>query len=187
MAPAWAEAYTYLLRPVVIYLAALTAVRLMGKRALGQLSLFDLVIMVGIGDIVVLVGLERSVGVIDGLVMLGILGGLEILMSLLTFRWPWFARIVEGQPTVLVRDGDVLKSNMAREHISLRDLNQEIRKQGMDNPAQAKEVVLEACGKVSVIPQEETPANLDRVLVELSSLRTEIAALSAKLDERHSS
>jgi uncharacterized membrane protein YcaP (DUF421 family) len=184
MAPIGAEIYAYLLRPLSIYLAALAAVRLMGKRALGQLSLFDLVVMVGIGDIVVLVGLERKVPILDGLVMLGILGGLEILMTLLTFRWPWFARLVEGRPTTLVKDGQLLRGNMLREHISLSDLRQEMRKQGFSEPAEAKEVIMEACGKVSVIPREDLSRDLERVLAEVAALRRDLAATRRQTDTK---
>lgn len=178
LSPAWSEIYAYLVRPVAIYIAAMTAVRLMGKRALGQLSLFDLVIMVGIGEIVVLVGLERQVDLVDGLVMLGILGSLEILMSLLVFRWPWFARLVEGQPTVLAREGHLLERNMRREHISLRDLRQELRKEGIDDLADVQEVVLEACGKISVIPRPET--EMRRVAAELAEIRRILADLAQR-------
>lgn len=181
----WAELYAYLIRPVAVYLAALTLVRLMGKRALGQLSLFDLVVMAGIGDIIVVVGLERQVSVANGLVMLGILGGLEILMSLLTFRWPWFARLVEGKPTVLVRDGRPIERNLAREHISPGDLRQELRKEGLNEPSQAAEVVLEACGKVSVIPREDAQPVNERILAELAELRRELGALRETLGGRH--
>jgi uncharacterized membrane protein YcaP (DUF421 family) len=54
-------------RPILIYLIALTLVRLMGKRALGELSLFDLVIMAGIGDVITLVGLEKRISLSQGL------------------------------------------------------------------------------------------------------------------------
>lgn len=183
MARAWAEVYVFLVRPVAIYFAALILVRLMGKRALGQLSLFDLVVMAGIGDIIVVVGLEHKVPIVHGLVVLGILTGLEVLLSLLTFRWRWFARLVEGQPTILVRDGQLEKRNMFREHINLNDLRQELRKQGLDDPTQAKEVVLEACGKVSVIPSTEAVSGLSQVLAELSAIRKDMADLRARLDE----
>lgn len=175
MSAAWREIYSYLIRPVAIYFAALATVRLMGKRALGQLSLFDLVIMVGIGEIVVLVGLERKVGLVDGLFMLGLLGGLEILISALTFRWRWFARLLEGEPTVLVRRGRLLRHNLQREHISLRDLRQELRKKGLKDYREAEEVVLEACGKVSVIPREEVSQSLAEIRRELALLREELA------------
>lgn len=185
MARIWAEIYAYLVRPIAVYLAALALVRLMGKRALGQLSLFDLVIMAGIGDIIVVVGLERRISVVDGLVMLGILSGLEILMSLATFRWRWFAGLVEGKPTILVRDGRPIERNLAREHISPRDLGQELRKHGLSQPGEAAEVVLEACGKVSVIPREEEKPVNDRILAELAELRREMSALRDRLDDRN--
>lgn len=175
----WAELSRYLWRPIFIYIAAMFAVRLMGKRALGQLSLFDLVIMVGIGDIVVLVGLERKIGMIDGLIMLGLLGVLEILMSLMTFRWRWFANLIEGRPTPLVKDGRLLEQNMRREHISLRDLEQELRKGGLHSVADAQEVVLEACGKISVVPKPETEESLHRILAELAAIRQDLNSLAA--------
>ncbi|NLG85341.1 MAG: DUF421 domain-containing protein [Firmicutes bacterium] len=177
MARAWAVLYAYLLRPVAVYFAALATVRLMGKRALGQLSLFDLVIMVGIGEIVVLVGLERKVSLLDGLLMLGLLGGLEVFLSALAFRWRWFARLLEGEPTVLVHEGRLLRPNLRREHISLRDLRQELRKKGLEDYQEAKEVVLEACGKISVIPREEVAENLADIRAELGRIREELSRL----------
>lgn len=179
MARAWTEIYAYLVRPVAIYLAALVLVRLMGKRALGQLSLFDLVVMAGIGDIIVVVGLERRASIADGLVILGILGSLEILLSLLTFRWPWTAKLLEGRPTVLVRDGRLMSDNMGREHINRLDLQQELRKHGIDDPKQVKEATLEVSGKVSVIPRDESRDYLDRIFAELAALRRDLAALRA--------
>ena len=178
MSRAWAAIYSYLLRPVAVYFAALGTVRLMGKRALGQLSLFDLVIMVGIGEIVVLVGLERKVSLVDGLLMLGLLGGLEVFISVLAFRWRWFARLIEGEPTVLVHEGRLLRPNLRREHISLCDLRQELRKKGLEDYKEAKEVVLEACGKVSVIPREEVAESLARIRAELALIREELGRLA---------
>ncbi|MGQ9779353.1 MAG: DUF421 domain-containing protein [Bacillota bacterium] len=177
MSRAWAEIYAYLLRPVAVYFAALATVRLMGKRALGQLSLFDLVIMVGIGEIVVLVGLERKVALLDGFLMLGLLGGLEVFLSALAFRWRWFARLIEGEPTVLVHRGRLLRPNLRREHISLRDLRQELRKKGLEDYREAKEVVLEACGKISVIPREEVAESLAHIRAELGLIREELGRL----------
>ena len=87
---------TLAVRTVVIYLVALFVVRLMGKRALGTLSLFDFVIMVGIGDIIVMVGVEGSVSLISGISVLVVLGVLELLFSLLTFKSKVAARIWKG-------------------------------------------------------------------------------------------
>ena len=144
-----------IMRTVIIYLAALFIVRLMGKRALGTLSLFDFVIMVGIGDIIVMVGVEGSVSLLSGISVLIVLGVLELLFSLLTFKSKAAARILEGMPTVLVQNGKLMQENMAREHVSLADLKQELRKEGVSQISSVKEALLEACGKFSVILKDD--------------------------------
>lgn len=176
---------SFILRTVCIYLVALTVVRLMGKRALGTLSLFDFVIMVGIGDIIVLVGVEGTVTFLRGIQVLAILGVLELLFSTLTYRSPLAARILEGQPTVLVKEGRMIEANMQREHVSLSDLKQELRKHGVARISDVDKAVLEACGKFSVIIKEESePMSRKETMSEfdeLQELRREIAEMKAML------
>ena len=129
----------------------------MGKRALGQLSLFDLVIMVGIGDVIIVIALDQKIPFERGIIILGILGGLELTLSKLTYRSRFFARLLEGTPTLLIKDGVPIEDNLAKEHISWQDLKQELRKQGIANLSQVSRGVLEACGKFSVILKEEEP------------------------------
>ena len=171
----------FALKPIAIYIAALTLVRIMGKRALGQLSLFDLVIMAGIGDVIVVVALERKVPFVEGLGILALLGGLELLFSTLTFRFHLFQLLLEGKPTLLIKDGVILQKNLAREHISRADLEQELRKLGVSRLSQVGTAVLEACGKFSVLTKEEEPSGGDvsnrQVVAELTALRRELQEL----------
>lgn len=192
----WLVIVKWILRPIIIYIAALALVRIMGKRALGQLSLFDLVIMAGIGDIIVVVALERQVSFEKGLFILGLLGGLELFLSMLTYRSPFFARLLEGKPTLLIKDGILLEQNLAKEHISRSDLWQELRKLGVANLSHVAQGVLEACGKFSVILKDdlrESKAARDicpipgasepgcpaqnRLAQEITALREELKAL----------
>lgn len=185
----WAMGIRFFIRPVLIYLAALAIVRLMGKRALGQLSLFDLVIMAGIGDIITVVGLEQRVALAKGVLILILFGGMELFMSSLTYRSRFFSRLLEGKPTLLIKDGLPLEKNLAREHISRADLNQELRKQGVARISQVSQATLEACGKFSVILKEdEAAANqqklqdlLEQSLLEVASLRRELTELKTDL------
>lgn len=178
----------FLLKPIAIYIAALALVRIMGKRALGQLSLFDLVIMAGIGDVIVVVALERKVPFQQGLGILALLGGLELLFSMLTFKSRFFRLLLEGKPTLLVKDGNVLKDNLAREHISRADLEQELRKLGVSRLSQVSTAVLEACGKFSVITKDEEPPVWEisnrQIFAELTALRQEVRELKMMLSEK---
>lgn len=172
------------LNMVAIYMAALMVVRIMGKRALGELSLFDFVIMVGIGDVIAIVGLEQQVPLERGLLILVLLGGLEYGFSFLTFKYPAFSRLVEGTPTLLLKEGVLFEDNLAKEHISRADLRQELRRQGVARLDQVNQVMLEACGKVSVIlkDNDDTIEDLNhQLLLELGRVKQELQELKAML------
>jgi uncharacterized membrane protein YcaP (DUF421 family) len=182
----WREIGSFSLNMLAIYLAALGVVRIMGKRALGELSLFDFVIMIGIGDVIVVVGLEQQVPLSCGLLMLFWLGILEFGLSLLTFHSRFFRRLVEGTPTLLIKDGELIEANLAREHISRADLYQELRKQGVSRIAQVSRAILEACGKLSVIlrdDHEEQEDRYSRLFQEVTALRREIQELQTYLTQ----
>jgi uncharacterized membrane protein YcaP (DUF421 family) len=181
----WLTLGRFLIKPVAIYLAALVIVRLMGKRALGQLSLFDLVIMAGIGDVIVVVGLEQRISFEKGLIILGLIGGLELFLSVISYRSHFFARLFEGKPTILIKDGELMEKNLAKEHISLADLRQELRKLGVAKISQVSQAIFEACGKFSVILKEdEEPISNQQLLQEINGLQREIRELKEALQVR---
>lgn len=169
-------------RPIFIYLIALTLVRLMGKRALGELSLFDLVIMAGIGDVITIVGLEKRISLSQGLFFLGILGGMEILLSMLSFKYPKLSKIIEGSPTVLIKHGRVIERNLRRENISTNDLLQELRRQGIEDPSLVERAVFESSGHFSVILKKPFGKNPDLDGRELAAIREELAAIRQRLE-----
>lgn len=173
---------------ISIYLVALIIVRLMGKRALGQLSLFDLVIMAGIGDVIIVVGTEQQVSFLKGVLILAVLGGLELFFSTLSYRFKFMAVILEGKPTLLIDNGVLLEDNLAKEHISQFDLRQELRQQGVAKISQVSKAVLEACGKMSVIVKEDEPASVanEQLLEELVIIRRELAELKKNLTLKES-
>lgn len=173
---------------ISIYIVALIVVRFMGKRALGQLSLFDLVIMAGIGDLIVVVGMDKQVSFIKGVLIILVLGGFELFFSMLSYRSKLMANLLEGKPTLLVNDGIMIEENMAREHISRSDLSQELRQQGVVKISQVSKAVLEACGKISVIVKEdeELPAANAQLIDELVRIRQELTDIKEKLALRES-
>jgi uncharacterized membrane protein YcaP (DUF421 family) len=169
-------------KPILIYIGALVMVRLVGKRALGDLSLFDFVVMAGIGDVIILVGLENRVTLGQGLFFLGILGGMEVLISLLVFRYPRLARLIEGSPTMLIRSGYVIKDNLRRENISVNDLRQELRKQGVTGIHRVEKAFLESNGEVSVILRDSILPKEKELQLQLAEIRHELQALRRLLE-----
>lgn len=147
-APWW----SFIVRTVVVYLALLIGLRLFGRRELGQMTPFDLVVILLIANALqnAMVGPDTSVT-----------GGLASAFTLLTINWllarlrarlPWLRRAAEGQPILLVSGGQVLTERLRHESIDLADLEQAVREHGVADLSQVDTAVLEVDGTVSIIP-----------------------------------
>lgn len=142
-----------ILRMAAIFAVALIVVRLMGNRAVGQLSPFDFVLMVGIGDIVANVAMARNESMLIGAEgLLGLLI-LQQLLARLSLKSKLMRRWFEGVPVELIEDGRILHENLTKTQFNLDDLRQELHKQGLDfsNLKDIKLARLESCGTFSLI------------------------------------
>lgn len=146
-----------LIHMVVLLVAALIVVRLMGNRTVGQLSPFDFVLMVGIGDIIVTASMDRSQTMIVGIVGLVALLVLQQLLSYLALKSTTLRKWFEGTPVTLVKDGQIIRENFVKTNFNYDDLRQELHRQGMDmtNLKDIKLARLESCGVFSVIRKTE--------------------------------
>ena len=142
------------LRAVVIYVVLLAALRIFGKREVGQFTLFDLVLVLLVANAVqpAITGPDSSLG-----------GGIVIIVSLLAAnfvvaqldRVQWFHRLFMLRPTELVRDGAYLKPQMDLEDVDQDEIEMAIREHGIDDVSQVKRAVLEADGSISVIGKDD--------------------------------
>lgn len=139
------------LRSAVVYLFLLVAFRLAGKRQLGQMTPFDLVVLLIISNVVqnALIGNDNSLGG-------GLLGATVILLlnagvAWLTFRHKRVERVVEHTPTILVKHGQILRENLRRERLSLPELRAALRREGVVSLRNVRYAILEEDGHLSVI------------------------------------
>jgi len=146
---------SFVVRAAVMYFMALVMVRLLGKRALGELGPFDFVVMTGVGHTVVSIALDKSIPFYEGLIILSTLAGLEYIMSYLSLKNQTLSNIITGKPVVLIDNGRIIKENLAREKFNVDDLLQELRKQGIRDIDEVEKGVLESCGGFSVIIKED--------------------------------
>lgn len=144
------------LRSVAVYAFLLVAFRLCGKRQLGQLTAFDLVVLLIISNVVqnAVIGNDNSLGG-------GLLGATTILLvngavAYVTFRFKRADRVIEHSPTLLVRNGRVLRSNLRRERLGPRDLRAALRHHGVVSVRDIRYAFLEEDGHVSVISRRPT-------------------------------
>jgi uncharacterized membrane protein YcaP (DUF421 family) len=138
-------------RSVVVYVFLLAAFRLVGKRQVGQMTPFDLVVLLIISNIVqnALIGDDNSLG--GGLLGATTILVVNALVAWMTFRSKRFRRVVEHTPTILVRHGQILWENLARERLSLSEFHAALRREGVVTVRGLRYVLLEQDGHLSVL------------------------------------
>jgi uncharacterized membrane protein YcaP (DUF421 family) len=139
-------------RTLIIYLVILTGLRLSGKREIGQMTVFDLVVLLLIANAVqnAMVGPDTSLlgGILAALVLLLV----NAAVARLRLTWPGLRRLVEGTPTLLVLHGEVILQHMRREGIDEESLLAALREHGVSEISGVEMAVLEIDGSISVVP-----------------------------------
>jgi uncharacterized membrane protein YcaP (DUF421 family) len=134
-----------------IYLFLITLLRLAGRRQLAQLSALDLVVVLLLGSAVETAMIHGNTSLAAGLVSAATLLVVNRLLSLVFLRSERLNHLVNGGPILLVHNGQVLDSHLARAGLSTRDLDAALRSRGYDGPAGVEEAVLETDGTISVV------------------------------------
>lgn len=140
-----------MIRALLVYGFLLLVLRLTGKRQVGQLSTFDLVLLLILSNAVQnsMNGGDNSVA--GGFVLVLTLVGVNALVSWMTFRNKKLALLMEGRPRILVHDGQAIESALAQEQISRHELMSAIRQAGLLEIDQVQVAILEATGRINVI------------------------------------
>lgn len=169
-----------ILRPAIVYLFLIVALRLAGKRELAQLNPFDLVVLLTLSNTVqnAIIGEDNSV--IGGLVGATTLLVVNYVVVRFLYRHQQLDRLVEGDADVLIENGRIKHEKLKRELITLAELQAAAHKQGFGSLDEVKQAVLEPGGTLSftgkkpppqAARQEELLARLDQLLREVRQLR----------------
>lgn len=157
----WSTASTLaeiILRTLIIYVIVLVGIRLSGKREVGQMTPFDLVLLLLISNAVqnAMTGPDTSVlGGIAAAVTLLVLNG---IVSRIVSRNTELRKYIVGTPTLLVYDGDIIKEHLRKEEITVEALYTALREHGIDNLSKVHQAILEIDGSISVLTKEEMPS-----------------------------
>jgi uncharacterized membrane protein YcaP (DUF421 family) len=148
------------LRSVIVYVFVLVAFRFTGKRQVGQLTPFDLIVLLIISNVVqnAVIGPDNSLG--GGLIGAATILALNYGVVELAYRSKRARRLLESHPTLLIHNGRLLQDNLRRERVTVDDLLAALRRNGVTDPAHVRVAVLEENGGISVIPRE--PASRPR-------------------------
>lgn len=147
----WGGVLRMLLVAPAAYVALVLILRLSGKRTLSKLNAFDFIVTIAIGSTLATVVTTRSLSLVEGIVALGLLVGLQFLVTATSVRWKGFHRAVTAEPTLLLRDGEPLLAVMKRERITEDELEAAVRKAGGRGLNEAEAVILETDGSLTGI------------------------------------
>ena len=143
------------IRTAVIYLVVLIGVRLSGKREVGQMTPFDLTLLLLLSNSVQNAMTGPDTSVIGGVAAASTLLILNYLVGILSGSSRKFRRVVEGEPSLLIHDGKIIASHMAREHVSMDELHRAVREHGIAQCSDVALAVLEVDGSISCLKYDE--------------------------------
>jgi uncharacterized membrane protein YcaP (DUF421 family) len=144
------------LRATVIFVALYVLVRLMGKRELGQMTPFELIVLVVIGDLIQQGVTQNDFSLTGAIIAVSTIALLALLMSWASYLWPWAERLLEGEPRVIVRDGEILTPNLHRSRLTASEIESEMRLAGIGKLKDVAWAILEPRGKISFIQRDRS-------------------------------
>jgi uncharacterized membrane protein YcaP (DUF421 family) len=145
------------LRTGVIYCVVLVGVRLSGKREVGQMTPFDLTLLLLISNAVqnAMTGPDTSLA--GGVIAAATLLILNYFVAEVSGGNRRFRRFIEGSPTLLVHNGELVPAHMAREHVTVDEIHRALREHGIADVKEVSLAVLEVDGSISVLKYDDIP------------------------------
>ncbi len=144
-----------LIRTGIIYLFVLAGVRLSGKREVGQMTPFDLTLLLLLSNAVqnAMTGPDTSLA--GGVVAAGTLLVMNYLVADVSGVNRRFRKIIQGSPSLLIHDGKLIEAHMAREHVTLDEVERALREHGIGHIHDVSLAVLEVDGSISVLKYDD--------------------------------
>ncbi len=160
-----------IIRSVIIYIFVIIAVRVMGKRQLGELSNHEFVITILISAVATVPLEENSIPLTNSLLPILIFISLEIIESAISMKSQRFSQLLEGKPIIIIKNGKLQQKEMRRLRFSTSDIIDTLRNQGIFDISEVKTAIVEANGKLSVMKTDEakpiaTPIVIDGKITE---------------------
>lgn len=143
------------IRATVMFTFLYVLLRLMGKRELGQLTPFELVVMIVMGDLIQQGVTHNDFSLTGAILAVSTFAFLGLVLSWLTYLSPKAEKLLDGQPRVIICEGELIRDNLRRDRITLAEVESEMRLAGIARLADVAWAILEPQGKISFIKNED--------------------------------
>lgn len=148
------EFFTIVIKTFFIYLLVAFIFRMMGKREVGQLGTFDLVVFILIAELVAM-AIEHKTEFLFNLIPVIVLVALQILISKISLKSIKFRRFIDGKPVVIIKNGVIDFKNMVEQRYTLDDLLLQLREKDIRSIDEVEYAILEINGKLSVFKKDD--------------------------------
>ncbi len=142
-------------RTIILYFAVILAMRVMGKRQIGELQPFELVVTLMLSDLAAVPMQETGIPLLSGLVPICALLILEIILSYISLKSKRARAFLLGRPAILIRGGVLDEKEMRRLRVNIDDIEDELRKKDIKSVAEVEIAILETDGNISAFPKAD--------------------------------
>jgi len=153
------------IRAVAAFVSMMIFTRILGKKSISQLTFFHYILGITIGSIAATLSTDVSLKPIPQWVGLATWVALALVFEWIILKNRWWAKMLDGEPTILIHNGKIMERNMAANHYQITELLEELRGKGVFNPADVEFAILETSGNLSVLKKSQaqpvTPENLN--------------------------
>lgn len=158
------------LRTIFLYLVLIIAVRLMGKRQIGQMEPSEFVVTMLVANLAAIPMQDGGIPMLSGLVPILTVLGMELILSVAALRSIKLRKLLCGKPVILVENGRILQANLRKTRISLDELTELLRENDVLDPRTVQYAILETNGNLSVFPYpKEKPASAKDAGIQASA------------------
>lgn len=140
------------IRTVFLYLVLIAAIRVLGKRQLGQMEPAEVVVTMVVADLASIPMQDESIPISSGLIPIGAVLLLELVLSHLSMRSVKIRKLLCGKPVILMENGKFLQDNMRKTRVTLDELISGLREKDILDPSTVQYAILETGGNLSVFP-----------------------------------
>ncbi len=154
-----------IIRTAILYAVTMVSMRVMGKRQIGQLQPFELVVILIISEMATMGVQSNGTPLLNSLLPIITITVLQIAIALINLKSENFRLLVCGRPSFVIRNGEILEEQMRRLRLNTNDLLEQLRAKGFFNVAEVEFALMETNGQLSVMPRADKrpvqPADLD--------------------------
>ena len=167
-----------LIRAVIIYITVITAMRIMGKRQIGELKPHELVITVLVSQVASIPLEDNSMPLANMFVPILIFVSFEIIVSIISMKSLNFRNLIQGRPMFVIRNGKIDEKQMKRLRFTIDDLIDAIRQKDVFDVSTVQDAVIETNGSISVLQKaEEAPVTPKQLKLSVDENSTPIAVV----------